>query len=788
VSGRAPLRAVVAVGLVAGSTLALQVLLTRIFSAALFYHFAFFAISLALLGTGAGAILLYLRPGWVERPSPERALARWTAAYGALLLVVPALLVRLDYSFDRFEVDLDFSLTLALAALLAALPFLAAGVTIALAIKTWVAGVARVYAFDLAGAGLGALAIVPLLWVVDAPTLVVALGVAAGVAALLFAGPAPAERALAAVVTATGVALVLLSSLTALYELPGPFDFTREPVAERWTPISRAVAYPPGTRGGDAIVSYDQDVAPVPGHRPGEPLPDWRRLGLGPQSIGYELSGPGRTLVIGGGGGRDVYNALSSGQRQVDVIELNRAIRDMVDEDLARWSGRPFELPGVSVAIGDGRSTLAARDTLYDQVHIGFTNTLTAGSGSAYALSENNLYTVEAFDEYLDHLRPGGLLSVSRLYRFAGDEVLRATVLALTALERRGVEEPERHVVVMLGRDTLNAFFGTVLVGRDPFSAGQLDRVAELAPERTLGVVFGPGSPPRREWRGLAAADSPEEFCESYPVDVCAPTDDRPFFLNPVRLSDLGEEQPAGSTFISRTPFVVLLVALAILAALSGLAFVLPLLLARAAERPPVASLTFFAAIGVGFLVLEVALIQRFVLFLGFPTYALSVVLFALLLFTGTGALLSARLRDARRGLVAALSAATVLIVAAAFGLQPLLRALIELPFAGRVAIAIVLLAPAGLLLGTAMPVGLGRLSALYPAGVPWAWGINGVTSVLASVLAVFVAINWGFTVTTLLAAACYAVAAAHAALGAWPDEQRRAGPVREREATSGVA
>ena len=786
-SERPPLRAALAVGLVAGSTLALQVLLTRIFSAALFYHFAFLAISLALLGTGAGAILLYLRPDWIERPTPERALSRVTALYAALLLVAPTLLVRLDYSFDRFEVDLDFSVTLALAALLAALPFLAAGVVIALAIKTWVVGVSRIYAFDLAGAGLGALAIVPLLWLVDAPTLVVALGVVAGVAALLFAGGARLERRLAALVSAGALVLLALSSVTSLNELPGPFDFTREPVAERWTPISRVVAYPPGTRGGDAIVSYDQDVAPVPGHRPGEPLPDWRDLGLGPQSIGHELSGSERALIIGGGGGRDVYNALSSGKRRVDVIELNRAIRDMVDEDLARWSGRPFELPGVTVAIGDGRSTLAARDTLYDQIHIGFTNTLTAGSGSAYALSENNLYTVEAFDEYLDHLEPGGLLSVSRLYRFAGDEVLRATVLALTALERRGVEDPERHVIVMLGRDTLNAFFGTVLVGREPFTPEQLTRVRSLGPERTLGVVFAPGFPPRREWRALATAESPEAFCESYSIDVCAPTDDRPFFLNPVRLGDLGEDAPAGSTFISRTPFLVLLVALGILVALSLLAFVLPLLLVRSAERPPAGSLAFFAAIGLGFLMLEVVLIQRFVLFLGFPTYALSVVLFALLLFTGAGAWLSARLRDPQRGLVLLLGAATLLIVALALGLQPLLRGLIELPFAARVATAVVILAPLGLLLGVAMPVGLRRLSALYPAGVPWAWGINGVTSVLASVLAVFVAINWGFTAATLLAAACYAAAAAHAALGRWPEQPRPATRSRKTEATSPV-
>jgi hypothetical protein len=766
---RAPLRAAIAVGLVAGSTLALQVLLTRIFSAALFYHFAFFAISLALLGTGAGAILLYLRPGLVERPSPERALARWSAVYGVLLLIVPALLVRLDYSFEDLRVDAPFVLTLSLAALLAALPFLAAGIVIALAIKTWVAGVGRVYAFDLGGAGIGALAVVPLLWLVDAPTLLVGLGLLAAVAALLFAGAAPVERRLALVLGAAGVVLVALAATTSLYRLPGPFDSVRDAAAERWTPISRVVAYPPGKGGGDAIVSYDQDVAPVPTHRPGSPLPDWRSLGLGPQSIGYELSGPGDALVIGGGGGRDVYNALSSGQRHVDVIELNREIRDMVDGELAAYSGRPFSLPRVSVAIGDGRSTLAARDTRYDQIHVGFTNTLTAGSGQAYALSENNLYTVEAFDEYFDHLRPGAILSVSRLYRFAGDEVLRATVLALTALRDRGVTDPERHVIVMLGRDTLDSLYGTVLVRLEPFTDAEVAKVRRLAAERTRGLVFAPEGPYRREWRGLAAASSPQAFCESYPLDVCAPTDDRPFFLNPVRLADLGDPLPPDSPFISRTPFVVLLAVLGILLVLCAVAYALPLLLDRRAERPPAGALAYFAAIGIGFLVFEVVLIQRFVLFLGFPTYALSVVLFALLVFTGLGSLASERLRARRTALVAALASVTVLIVVAAFALQPLLRALIDLPFAARVVIAVAMLAPAGLLMGTAMPIGLKRLAALHPAGVAWAWGINGVTSVLGSVLAIFVALNWGFTVATLVAAACYAAAAGHARLGRWP-------------------
>jgi hypothetical protein len=770
VSPRLTLRVPLAVGLVAGCTLALQVLLTRIFSAVLFYHFAFFAISLALLGVGAGAILIYLWPERFPRAGGDAVMARWCAGLAALLLVVPAVLVRLDYSFPALEVTAGFVGRLAVGAVFAALPFLVAGIVIALAIRNHIESVGRVYGFDLAGAGVGALAVVPLLWVVDAPTLSVALGVVAGLAALLFAGRAPRERLAAGAVTVAAVVLTALSAATSLYELPAQFTPERTVVADRWTPISRVIGYEPDGPAAPAIVTYDQDVAPVPFHRRGGPMPDWRELGLGPQSVGYALTGPGHALVIGGGGGRDIYNALSSGQRRVDVIELNREIRAMVDEDLRRWSGAPYSLPQVSSTAGDGRSTLAARARRYDQIHIGFTNTLTASAGQAYALSENNLYTVEAFDEYLDHLRPDGILSVSRLYRFAGDETLRATVLALRTLERRGVEDPERHVAVLLGRDELDAFFGTVLVKREPYSDSELVRLRELADERTRGIAFAPGGPYRREWRELAAATDLDSFCRGYRVNVCAPTDDQPFFLNSTRLRDLAEPPPEGSTFIARTPFVVLLATLGILAVLCLLAFVLPLALQRRAARPPVSSLVFFAAIGLGFLLLEITLIQRFVLYLGFPTYALSVVLFSLLVFTGVGALLSARFAEPRRALTVSLGIACGLIGAGALGLQPLLRETIDLPFAARIAVTVALLAPVGVTLGMAMPIGLRRLSALHPSGVPWAWGINGITSVLASALAIAIAILAGFTVTTLVALACYLGALAHVRLGRWPE------------------
>ena len=778
VTRRVPLAVLISVGLVAGSALALQVVLTRLFSAALFYHFAYMSISLALLGAGSGAIMVYVRPAWFTTAT-RTLLCRWSVGLAVALIVVPAVLVRLDYDFPGFHVTRTFVATLGMAAILASVPFFIAGVVITVAIRDYVGSVGRVYACDLAGAGVGALVVVPLMWLIDVPTLLVALAAVAGVGASLFAGPERRDLAIGGGALALALLATALAAGTSVYDLPARFG-GQAPTADTWTPISRVAGYPPWN-GRTAAVVYDQDVAPVPSHSPGGPLPTWRSLGLAPQSIAFATAPHGRALVIGGGGGRDIYNALTSGQRNVDVIELNRAIRSTVDGPLARWSGSPYTMPHVRSAIGDGRSTLAARDTRYDVINLGFTNTLTAGG--AQVLSENSLYTTEAVNEYLDHLVPGGILSVSRLYRFAGEEALRATVLALQALRDRGVADPGDHVVVSLSRDALDEEFGTVLVKREPFTQRQIGEIKRLSAQRGARIVWAPNGPYAGEWSTLRRAASLESFCSSYRVDVCAPTDDKPFFLNPARIGDLFNAAPPGETFIARTPYVVLLVTLAILLAIGAAAIALPLLLQRRADRPPVSSLLFFGAIGLGFLMLEVVLIQRFVLFLGFPTYALSVVLFSLLLFTGAGAALSSRWRHPRVALTVALGLAVVSILSAGYWLQPLLRAALGLPFPWRIAMTVALLGPFGLTLGMAMPLGLRRLAALSPAGVPWAWGINGIASVVGAVLAIAVAISWGFSVTTWLAGVCYAAALAHVVLGRWPATMRGADGLAAKEA-----
>ena len=345
---RPPVRVLLAVGLVAGSTLAFQVLLTRIFSAVLFYHFGFLAISLALLGIGAGAILIYVRPEPFERRGLEVGLARFTVAYGVLLLVAVALILRLDYTYEG--ITAGFVLNLGAACVLAALPFLAAGIAIGLAVKGYVSSIGRVYAFDLAGAGIGALAIVPAMWLLDAPRLVAVLALVAALAAALFAGRRAAEAGAAAAVALAACALLALSVWTQVLDVT--FGDSDRAQAQRWTPLSRVLGFLPSVLGGrpdgppgsgnNGVVIYDKVIGEIVPFEPGRAIPGWRRLQLGPQSIGYELTGPGDALIIGGGGGRDILNAPQLGPAQGRRDRAEPGHREVGRRGPARVLRRPL--------------------------------------------------------------------------------------------------------------------------------------------------------------------------------------------------------------------------------------------------------------------------------------------------------------------------------------------------------------------------------------------------------------------------------------------------------------
>jgi hypothetical protein len=401
---------------------------------------------------------------------------------------------------------------------------------------------------------------------------------------------------------------------------------------------------------------------------------------------------------------------------------------------------------------------LAARADKYDQIHIGFTDTLTANAAQGFALVENSLYTLEAFEEYYDHLAPGGILNVSRCLKLVGDEALRVTVLTLAALRERGIRDPFRNVIVIAGSDLLGPATGTVLSRLEPFSEEEVATVRTLAGERANGILLAPGGPNRGDWAKLVGSPSLESFCENHGMDVCPPTDDHPFFFHMDRLRDFGKAHETGYHYTS-SPTALLLLTLVVLGTLSVAGMVLPLRLSRGGRAPSASSLAYFAAIGVGFLALELVLIQRFVLFLGYPTYALSVVLSVLLLSSGAGSLVSARIKDIDRGLRTTLLTAAALIFASAVGLGPMLGRMMALPLAARIVLSMLVLCPVGVLLGMAMPLGLRRFAARHPESVAYAWGVNGVASVFTSVFGTFVALHFGFVAATAVAAVSYIAA-----------------------------
>ena len=511
----------------------------------------------------------------------------------------------------------------------------------------------RLYAFDLAGAAIGAIVVVPLMWIIAVPTLLVALAAVAAVAALL-AAEHRRDRLLAIGAIAVSVVAIALAAGTHLYFMPPATASLGPATADRWVRSTASSATGHARDSRSRCLFYDRVFAPVPVHHPGTPLPNWQALHLGPQSIGYALSPHRRVLIIGGGGGRDIDNALTSGEHDVDVIELNRDIVHVVDKDLGPWSGSPYTLPGVHTVTGDGRATLAARSTKYDQIHIGFTDTLSANSAQAFGLTEANLYTVQAYEEYFDHLhadRDPQRLTAAAARRRRGAPRDRARAHCLEGSRHQGILQ--RNVVVIVGHDVFGALFGTVLARLKPWTPASSPGSGSSPGQRGNGVAYAPGGPYQYEWAQLAAAPSVKSFCTHYRLDVCAPTDNKPFFFNMTRLGDVTAAGRSRVHVFGRSAARPVDHARHSARArgacrsscrcVPGSRSVRPTS-ARSSSSPPSVS---------DFSLLEVVLIQRFVLFLGFPTYALSVVLFSLLLFTGLGAFISSHVRDPKRTLTA---------------------------------------------------------------------------------------------------------------------------------------
>ena len=478
-----------------------------------------------------------------------------------------------------------------------------------------------------------------------------------------------------------------------------------------------------------------------------------------PQSLS-----PGFTaLVIGPGGGRDLASALVFGASRVDGVEINPIIaNDVMRGQFKEFSGSIYTDPRVRVFVDDGRSFVRRSADRYDVIQASLVDTWAATAAGAYTLTENTLYTVEAFDDYLEHLTDSGVLTITR-WIFDG---LRLVSLAQEVCKRRGWNDCASHLAIVRYRNVL-----TFLMKRTAFTGDEIARLEKTVNDLEFTVLYAPtlGFNEEDQVDGVHTGDygrlivSPDRhrFYEEYHQDIRPTTDDRPFFFHTTKLKDQFDVA-FGRTMLFGNGLSALLTLMGISATLVALFVFLPLTLAGV-ERPGTwfPWLVYFGALGAGFMLFEVAVLQRFVLLLGHPVYSLTVTLFSLLLGTGIGSALSRGIRVSHLSRSTALTLAGIALLGlgATVVVTPLITWAIPLERPARIAVAVVTLVPIGMVLGIPMPAGIQLLRSRAPEIVTWAWGMNGALSVVGATLAIFIAMNWGFRVTFLAGSCAYVVA-----------------------------
>ncbi len=787
-------RACLGIFLLCMATLMYELILTRIFSVLMWYHFASMAISLALFGLGAAAMAVCLLP---SRFPPERLEIQATRFsilfalavalfFGVFVLfrLQPQVAFRIlsffhqpfyqpfQQGFQGRGIPADLLLGLGGLYLVTALPFFFSGLAVTLLLTHRLGEVNRLYFWDLMGAGTGCLAVIVLLKYLGGVTAILAIAAAGLLAALAFRPPAAPRAPVWAL-----LALLTLAGGTNLLTGYADIRFARgryEPglLWSSWNSFSRVAAYPSG--GGEQERAWGLSRAyrgPIP-EQIGMVVDDTGYTTLyrweGERTLAffrdnlialpYGLKQSPEALVIGPGGGKDVLAALSMGASRIDAVEVNGLIVGAVNEVFGDFTGELYRRPEVTVAVDEGRSFIRRSRRHYDVIQASAVFGRMAPAAGAFTLSENNLYTVEAFRDYWEHLNPDGILTISRF--IFERETLRLVSLGLALLKEEGVSDPAAHLAVIKERGLAN-----FMLKRSPFTQEEIAHLRRVAAEREFEVVF---LPDRRGGNGafprLIAAEGSEAYYRSLPFDIRPTTDDRPFFYYMYRPNDFLRllTFPEQGNFEDRAVLTIRNL-LAVVTVLVVLVLLLPLLLRRRADlRTPGTArrLLYFACLGLGFMLFEIGLLRRFILFLGPPIYTLAVILFSLLVFSGLGALAAGRCPRGgeRRALLAILLAFVLLASLYIFALPPVLNAWMGVSLLGRGLLAGGLLIPLGLLLGMPLPLGM-RLFHRDGAAVPWSWGINSAASVLGAILAAILAMNVGFTWTLVAGQAVYLLA-----------------------------
>ena len=756
------------IALITLSVLMLELSLTRLFSATMYYHFAFMAISLALFGSGASGVFIYI----IQNRLPEAKTGHWLSISAMVysLSVVFALYVIFTnpLTFDDASENYRRLLKVYLAT---SLPFFFAGCAITLAITRLAKDISRLYLFDLAGAALGCLLLIPVLNSIGAINTVIAVSTIGAVGAILFSASSDGNRAsmACAVILALGLGgLVIYNIQTQAIDIRQSKGFTEKRVLfSKWNSFSRITVE--GDMGEHIEIKIDADAATGIVPDGGDTARhQYQRATIA--ALAYHLKPNANVAIIGPGGGYDVSAALVFDARHITAVEINPiiALDVMSSEPFTKYNGRIYQHPKVQLEVDEGRSFIRRSSERYDVLQATMVDTWAATAAGAFSLTENNLYTVEAFKDYATHLTDDGVFTMTRWYFEPPDQLLRLISLTRAMMQELNISNPERHI--MLVRDVSTNYDrtpATYLFKKSEFTDEEVKAIEAVARNNKFQLLYTPLTQPDNVFTKMITAANPADVWNAFETNVNPTYDNNPFFFNSIRLSNLqGALTGVGEWQKTNLGTFVLFALFAITSVLVLLFIIGPLIFVRSRamtgeKAGRMSYLFYFACLGAGFIIVEVAMIQKFILFLGHPVYALAVILFSLLTFSALGSYLSGRLDETRmkETLVKLIGAVVLMVFAYILLLPPIFYGLVWLPHPARIVIAVVLMAPLALVMGMPMPIGIKLLSKSAPQIIPWAWGVNGATSVMGSVGALVIAILTGFNQALIVGAGLYGLA-----------------------------
>ena len=790
-----------AVALLSAATLGYEVLLTRLLAIVQWHHFAFLVISTALLGFGASGAFLVVVGNRLRVPAGP-FLALCALAFAVAAPACFALAQRVPFNVLELPWSLRPLGWLLVIELLLAMPFFIAATGIGRTLIVFGDRLSRVYAVDLAGAGAGAALAVGLLWWLPPDRAPGGLGAMAALAGGLAVVRARRSTRWALLAFAAVIFVLLITGPAGWNELrispfkplpqalrvsgaklaetrSGPLGLVsaveNEKVPLRWAPGLSLLARAPVPEQVALFVDGDGPIA-IPRRPRGSPPPAY--LDALPSALPYHLQARPRVLVLGAGGGAPVLQALGGGAPEVDAVELQPDVGALARDRYNGFAAGTLDPPpAVRLHVGDPRAFVeAARGGEYDLIQV---DALGASPSGLHALKAERLLTVESMRAMLARLAPRGLVAITGWSELPPRSGPRLLATLLEALAAEGIEPAAEHLAWIRSWNT-----NTLVASRTPLSRAQVAAVRSFARTRAFDLVHVPGMEAgeanrynvmERPWFREAAVrllgPEREEFIRGYKFDIRPATDDRPYLWSFFRWAHAPEIlalSREGGIGLLAIGYLALPAALVQAAVASAALILLPLLLVRRRAGRGVpgarrgAALAGFFALGLAFLMMEIAFISRFTVILSHPLHALVVVLAAFLVFAGVGSGLAGR-RDSRggRGSIAWPAAGIVVLAVACLAALPWLTSVLlgAAPHV-KIAAAIALVAPIATFMGMPFPRALARLRRLDPDLVPWAWGVNGCASVIGAVLATGLAVHLGQTIVITCAALLYATAA----------------------------